>query len=254
MILFSDFDFTLDPHTNEAAFNRNLVMVDQFRQAGHVFCLTTGRNLSSIRRVWLDYRQHLDFIVLDNGAVGINNQDQIIFERIITPDLIQKIRDFITSHCQDSEIELVYYYNNDSHRTPDGRVTKVRCYIVDKTKGIAVNNYINQTFPGLLKAFFAPDTQTINYPWQDQPRTFETFIDIVSVQAGKETAIHTIKKLLPSQRIITVGDGNNDLAMLREFDGYAMSNSEPEVLAVIPSDHIVKTVADLIKKLLAEYS
>lgn len=128
----------------------------------------------------------------------------------------------------------------------------MRCYIVDKTKGITINNYINQTFSGVLKSFFAPDAQTINYPWQDQPRTFETFIDIVSVQAGKETAIHTIKNLLPPQRIITVGDGNNDLAMLREFDGYAMSNSEPEVLATIPSNHIVKTVAGLIKKLLAE--
>lgn len=67
-------------------------MVDRFRQAGHIFCLTTGRSLSSVLRAWPDYRQHLDFMVLDNGAVGINNQDQTIFERIITPDLVQKFR------------------------------------------------------------------------------------------------------------------------------------------------------------------
>lgn len=252
MILFSDFDFTLNPHTDDGTFEQNLAMVDHFRKAGHTFCLTTGRSLGSVNRAWPDYHSYLDYVILDNGAVGVDNKDKMIFERVIAPDFVQKIQDFILSQRQNNEIELVYYYDHDRHRKPDGHITKIRCYVNGKDESLVIYNYINQTFPETLKAYFSSSPQTVSYPWLDQPRTFETFIDIVSVQAGKETAIHTIRNLLPPQKIITVGDGSNDLAMIQEFDGYAMSNSESEVLAVIPNDHIVKTIAELIKKLLAD--
>ncbi|MBO7718161.1 HAD hydrolase family protein [Candidatus Saccharibacteria bacterium] len=57
---------------------------------------------------------------------------------------------------------------------------------------------------------------------------YHGFIEVVPIESGKSNAIKFLaqkEKILP-EKIVTIGDGLNDLGMVRDFDGFAIEKSE----------------------------
>ena len=77
-------------------------------------------------------------------------------------------------------------------------------------------------------------------------------VDFISVHAGKPVGIRRMLELrdLHPELILTVGDGDNDLAMLTapDFCGYAMQNSMPGVAEQV--GRTTESVAALIRRYL----
>lgn len=56
-------------------------------------------------------------------------------------------------------------------------------------------------------------------------------VDIVSKNAGKENAIRKLLEILniKKEQVVTIGDGRNDIAMIKEYNGYSMRTAEKAV-------------------------
>ena len=74
-------------------------------------------------------------------------------------------------------------------------------------------------------------------------------VDIVSVNAGKENAIKKLLEILDieKEQVATIGDGRNDIAMIKEYNGYSMETAEIDVKK--SSSKIFKSVADVLEYL-----
>lgn len=252
MILFSDFDGTLCPRDNKKVFHENLVAVQKFRKAGNIFCLATGRSLSSLKRQWTDCQNYLDYIILDNGSVCIDNHEKVIFEHKIPHHTAQAIlRQAIFSHETQTKFGLVYYHDMTERQSLDGDVTKIRCWVRNDKTAIKITETINCDFSEYAKAFPMLDVFPSGLSWLDTSVGFTAFVDIVPRDAGKERSVAKLARLLnfDIKQVVTVGDDTNDLEMIKEFNGYAMKKSVPALLQAVEATHIVSSVANLITKL-----
>lgn len=246
MLVFSDFDNTLYPHSDDAGFSRNLKSVQKFRQQGNRFCLATGRNQSSLERVWPDYRNYLDYVILDNGAVCLNQRGDVISQETIPLPIVDDIAKRIADEFG-KDIALVFYHSAKEWPEPTNSTTKIRCWTKDLAIAQLISNKIDSAFGKSLQSFIPNGVVKLNVKWIKDPESYHSFVDIVSTKAGKDSIIQQLSDAYPNERIITVGDGMNDLVMIQKYDGYAMHSSVPEVLRIVNPTHIIESVADLLE-------
>ena len=100
-----------------------------------------------------------------------------------------------------------------------------------------------------LRSFVSRVAIMTSLAWIKNPEQYNSFVDIMTMNAGKHNAIRRLGELYPNEQVTTIGDDTNDLEMIREFDGYAMRDSMPEVLEAVNPRHIVGSVAELLEKL-----
>lgn len=249
MIVFSDFDRTLYSHADKAGFRRNLESIQEFRQKGNLFCIATGRSRGSLGRVWPDYEEYLDYMILDNGAICLDKNREVMLQEAVPLDVAGKIVEKILAKYSE-EVEFVFYHDAQEWQKLDQDVTKMRCWTRDVETATVICEEINAEFGDRVKSFVARTAVMTNVvEWVDNPDEYRSFVDIMSVKAGKYNTIRKLSEGYPGERIVTVGDDTNDLEMIQGFDGYAMRNSVPEVLAVVNPGHIVESVAELLEKL-----
>ena len=246
MILVTDFDNTLYSRSDSQVLVNNLQAAQSFRQAGNKFVLATGRNVSSLGRVLPDFDKYFDYVILDNGAVCLNQNNEVVFQYTIPEEIARNISQMISDEYG-NEVAFVYYHSAKEWPTLDHDTTKLRCWTTNVNIGSNILEMVNQNYDRQVRSFLAKEASLSSVKWIDEGERFHSFVDIMSKEAGKENAIHRLISSFPDETIITVGDDTNDVGMLTAFDGYAMQGSVQEVLEVIPSDHVVSSVAELIR-------
>lgn len=248
MIVFSDFDKTLHPDADEAEFARNLEKIREFRRKGNLFCIATGRSQASLGRAWSDYEDYLDYGIFDNGAVCLDQFGEMVFQEMIALTVVEEIARKIADKFGE-DVQLVFYRDAKEWREPGNDTTKVRCWTKDLAVSRAIHEKVSSEYSGEVKSFTARTAVMSSLGWIKNPEEYISFVDIMSVRAGKYNAVRRLCEGYPDEKIVTVGDDTNDLEMIREFDGYAMQNSMPEVLEAVKPGHVVGSVAELLEKL-----
>lgn len=250
MILFSDFDKTLYPHYDNAQFMRNLSAVEEFRQAGNLFGLASGRNLSSLQRAWPEYQQYLDYITLDNGAACFDAKGELLFQNVMVKDLVRQICEDIKSNCIADAAAFIYYdaMKDDLELTCD--VTKLRCWVTSPVMADKILQRVEEKYGDAVQAFVDKDARISGVTRIAEAEKYKAFVDIVSAQAGKEKAIEQLSAKVTFDKITTIGDDINDLGMLEKYNGYAVRFATQEVLEKLPPDHVVGSVGELLNELI----
>lgn len=148
--------------------------------------------------------------------------------------------------------QFVFYYDLSEHADANGAVTKIRCWISGGDFADAVfrafkEKFHHQTQAFLMECAFPPD-----YSWAGKVKNLTSFIEIVDKEAGKENGIRDYAKVnnIPRSEITTVGDDTNDAIMIRNFNGYVVRKPDSQILNLVPPDHAVDSVGELIQKLL----
>ena len=74
-------------------------------------------------------------------------------------------------------------------------------------------------------------------------RSCPTYVEVSCIEACKGTAARRLKDMLGAKLLVTAGDYENDISMLRAADiGYAVGNASPEVKAA--ADRVTVDVSD----------
>jgi len=235
-IAASDFDGTLY-HEGEGITQETLQAIHKWQADGNKFGLVTGRNLHLLRLSLADYDLKLDFCVGLNGAVIFNEKEEEIFSQEMPPGTIPKL--WAHEIAQESPYVMTLQgdcsyskWNDPAHANP-----VLYANIPEITPEEA------QSLPHILQMCFAADSpERAAKLAADISESFKgllsaeanlAYIDVCAAGNNKGTGLYHLQEAMGWQKspLYTIGDDLNDLSMIERFQGFAMSNGNPQVKA-----------------------
>ncbi len=236
-IVFSDYDGTI--YITEENMPRNVNSIEEYRNLGGKFVIVTGRSKTSVSNVIKQYHIPYDYIISNNGAVIFNRDMVKIYEQSIDTDISNKIIKYLKTK---ENIEIFFYDDEDKVEYHNQKLLKIRIKTSNYELAQTIEDEINRTFKQNVKAHSA-------FPGMYYDDHDFVIVDIVSKDAGKENAIKKLLKILniEKEQVVTIGDGRNDIAMIKEYNGYSMETAEEEVKKL--ASKIFESIADALEYL-----
>lgn len=202
-LLVSDYDGTLNPNKNNTSLLQlNIEAIHRFREQGNKFVLATGRYYESIKKQIDEYQIPYDYLSCYDGGVIYDEHDKVVH----------------STRLNVGEIVLLFQ----------------QLTLLPITDGIRIYNElgITTTFENLvelsvkLKRF---KSKKEIYELIRKYKNLDTVLvhNVLYIESigGKSRCIEYLKELYQFEQIITAGDGNNDIGMLTNYEGYKMPNS-----------------------------
>ena len=242
IIIASDYDGTLNHHGISEA-DKNAIK--KFREAGNKFGIVTGRDLEQALWVVYDLKRaelELDFVIGCTGGVILTSNGEIVSAKK------QKTGEYIN--------DMLSY----------ARTLNLGTFRVSNELTVCfadARNNIKQDFSAIKEltqanAWFGSEEDAekfLQYVKKNHADDISIFrnggsIDMPPKGVSKVTGIYDYAKNYEGAKIYAVGDNVNDIPMLSEFDGYAVSNARDEVKGI--AKHQCDRIADMIEEIMKE--
>ena len=225
-LLASDFDNTL-------LFDGQMKVEDvkaihRFQKKGHLFGVCSGRSLSGILKPSQPYGITYDFYILLSGALILNKDQDVIFEKQIPLQLVMEI----INDLQFKDASIVY---QDTMYSQDPNCNSHLQYISSFQK-------LNTQTVSAFSLHFPKDelqqakqtTDYINEKYGEHIVAFQNneHIDMAMKGCSKGEGLKIIQDYfhLPDDKIHGIGDSWNDLPMLDAItNSYTFDYSNPSV-------------------------
>lgn len=253
--IFSDLDHTLlfDGKIRE----KDLESIYRWKNAGNKFVIATGRGKNMMDIIFDNYPNLADYYILNNGALILDGNKNIVKKDIMNMDLAKNIikeidkDNFLMAIETENEIYSIGEFKDDI--CPE---------VGEKTKNIEENSLENMNLDiiflncaprnACLKSAIEIYEKLIN-KYSDNVSIFRNkhWIDIIPKNLSKAKGIENllkIKKLKPST-IYVIGDSLNDLSMLEAHDNsYTFHSSED--LVKNNSKNLLNNFYEMVDKIL----
>ena len=248
-IIGSDYDGTLN-HNGIDETKRQAI--EDWRKAGNVFALVSGRHVNSVRDLHIEQNFECDYFVGSNGAVILNANNEVVhkdccdldmlvplisylYELGCSVGLVHSVDFFDVFPSEESRAGLdrdysgTWYTLNTIPRLP--YYTQVSTWRPTEAEAAAVSAKVRERFG----AYFNPMQNGLN-------------IDIVRADVNKAKGLYRLMDLVGAgyDDVITVGDNVNDYDMIKEFKSYAMESGVQSIKDL--ADFTIPGVAELIEK------
>ena len=222
MILFSDFDKTLYFGDNDERTIANIKAIEKWRETGNLFCITTGRSYRSVTKQMPVMEKLCDFYIIDSGSIVLSKDGKMLNVFYFRPETIEGIVNLSKTF---QEIPALFYYtpNSENLEYKTNGVTKLRLWFKDTSLLHSINEELVKQFP--VFAVYNADYGV--RPSISGLEDYRGFIEVIPLESGKSNAIKFLaQEVISLQEIVTIGDGLNDLEMIRDFDGFAIEGSK----------------------------
>ncbi len=233
-IVFSDYDGTI--YITEENMSKNIKSIEEYRNLGGKFVIVTGRSKTSVSNVIKQYNIPYDYIISNNGAVIFNSDMVKIYEKAIATDISSKIIDYLKTK---ENIEIFFYDDEDKVEYHNQELLKLQIRTSDYELAQTIEDEINDIFKEYVKAHSA-------FPGMYYDNHDFVIVDVVSKDAGKDNAIKKLIEMLKIDKkyVATIGDGRNDISMIKEYNGFSMMTAEEGAQEV--ASMIFENVADVL--------
>lgn len=234
-IVFSDYDGTI--YIPDQDMKQNVKKIEEYHNIGGKFVIVTGRSKMSIKKVIEKYNIPYDYIISNNGAIIFDNNGSKIYEQNISIEISNRIIEYLKTK---KDIEINFYAEEDKVEYNYQKLLKIRVKTPNNEIAKAIEIEINKLFKEDVIAY-------ANFPAIYYKDLNFAIVDIVSIKAGKENAIKELLEILNIKGIeaVTIGDGRNDISMIKDYNGYSMETAEQEVKEV--ARKIFKNIAEAIE-------
>lgn len=229
-MLVSDYDGTLLPEPKD--FNNlrlNINKINEFRENGNIFILSTGRPYYSIKKEINKHNIELDYLCCQDGAAIFNKN----YELLNTSYLSEKqIKDSLSIIERDPKIAQIKLYNPYEITEQLENIIEIS---VRKNKILelkSLKQQLEESVEGIV-AF-----QLFNYLYIKPKCSKGSAIDYI---------LKNIETDIEEEEVYTVGDNANDLDMLQNYNGYKMLTSYPNLY--LKGLKTCRNVHTLIKKI-----
>ena len=237
-IIASDFDGTVN--YNGRVSDEDKAAIKRFRQAGNKFGIVTGRDAELSQWIRQGDNFEFDFIISCTGAFIRDGEGEVLYVKR------GKMGAFIDEILKKA-LELGTYFFTVGNGFN-------KCY-VDTLGKIPPDfsmlkefTHANCTFPSDERAQEFTDYVNKNYSDKISAHRNGWSVDMPPANTSKVTGIYEYAGMFENPEIYTVGDNVNDLSMIKEFCGYAVSNAVPCVKEA--AKHQCTRVADMIDELM----
>lgn len=224
-VLVSDYDKTF--YINDADIEKNKLAVDKFRKKGNVFVIATGRSYLDLQNKVNKYHFEYDYALINHGATIIDKNNHIIYNFPIKNEIINDLK-------QDLELDNVieYFCCSELESRVDFNykdLTKIALVYKENVDAYKLNEKICKDFKN-VNAYLVT----------------KNMIEIISKDTNKSKSIKLLANYLNlnNSDIYTIGDGYSDISMVKDYNGYAMTNSVDELKEIANKEY--ESVADLI--------
>lgn len=228
-VLASDYDNTF--YLNDEDIEVNKKAIREFRNAGNVFVIATGRSYMDLLKKVNAYNLIYDYAIIDHGAGIIDGSANVIDSVFIEDSIVPSIK---------NDLRLETSISNFCCSLFDSRVgfdhknlTKIDVKYSTKEEAWAVNEEINKKYGDQVISYFLTSNA----------------IEIISNKTNKSHAIGVLADMLniAKENVYTIGDGYSDMEMIRDFNGYRMEDSVDGLKEM--TSRSVASVSELVKKL-----
>lgn len=225
-ILVSDYDRTI--YLDDDTTKKNIDSIKKFMKK-NIFAIATGRSYEDFIGQIKKYNIDSNYYLLNYGNLVLDRNFNIIYEQCLNENELSEITNFF----KDKDCEI--YYCNRYHNSTEisGNIYKIVLVYKDKEKQmrdydefVKKNNY----FVFVLKS--------------------HAHLEVISNRMDKSLSISEIEKRENTNLVYVIGDSENDITMIKKYNGYCVRNALDEVKRI--SSKIYDTVSSLIDDLLEE--
>jgi HAD superfamily hydrolase (TIGR01484 family) len=233
-VAVSDYDGTL--FFNGRVRQEDICAVTAWRKAGNLFGLATGRDLSLALHGIRKWDIPFDFLVCMNGAALYDSNLKLIKSTDIPQNLIRRVLVHPAAqaslHYQlcTNGINKIYIRSEESYFRNLGFGFQEISY----NEALFMNEVQQISLAYASEADYLQNAKRLKACFQDQLALNLNgyFIDINKSGVNKLAGLLDLLTIRdwPSEGLLAIGDGENDIAMIDHFRGYCVSNAPAEVV------------------------
>lgn len=233
-IAVSDYDGTLLSRGSVSI--KNIEAISAWRKAGNVFGIATGRDLCLVMHDINQWKIPFDFLVCMNGAILYDSELRILKSKNIPDSLIKDILQhpaaLVSMHyqlCSDGQIQL--YIRSDASwfrgiSASFKEITLEESLLQSNIQQISLAYETETEYKKCADALLADYKDKLSLNLNNY------CIDINDLGVNKLTGILELLAIKgwPSEGLLTIGDAENDLSMIRHFRGFSVYNAHTKVV------------------------
>ena len=231
-MIVADYDGTF--FINEEGIKENVDKVNKYRQENNIFIIATGNNWNHFQEVISKNNIKYDYLILDQGATIFDNKGNLLKFYCLNPIILKEIIDEIKQI--NKEYKLCTQYK-EVKTLEENNITKIAVDFTDLREAKEFTNKINKKFGEDVNAYTMIFDEV-------------NIVEIISSTTDKKEAIEYIinHEKISKENVYTIGNGYNDISMIKSFNGYCIKNSVQELLKECSNN--VNSVAELIEKII----
>lgn len=206
--------------------------VTEFRTLGNLFVLATEKNYVDLKQKIDKYEIPYDYLILNHWALLLSKDLEIL--KVFTLD--KELVDSILEYANNKDIYYVILISAFDKNVKDtSNIVKIMLKLYNYDKALEVKNYIDKSY-----------TNIRNYLVRDEEHYL---VEIVSCKASKSLMIEKIldKEKIERNNVYTIGDGINDIDMMKKYNGYKVKKTCEELNSV--TNRVIDNVSDLISRI-----
>ena len=230
-ILISDYDGTF--YQNYIDIKKNIDKVNEFRTLDNLFVLATGRSYVDLKQKIDKYEIPYDYLILNHGALLLSKDLEIIKVFTLDKELVDSILEYANNDKDIYDVILISAF--DKNVTDTLNIVKIMLKLYSYDKALEVKNYIDKSYTNIKSYFISEDNHYL--------------VEVVSSEASKSLMIDKIldKEGIVKNNVYTIGDGINDIDMIKKYNGYRVENSCEELNSI--TNRVIDKVSDLISRI-----
>lgn len=230
-ILVSDYDGTF--YQNDIDIRENIDKVNEFRTLGNLFVLATGRSYVDLKIMIDKYKIPYDYLILNHGALLLSKKLEILNVFTLDKELVGSVLEYANNNKDIYDVVLIDVFKKKVIDTSNAVKIMLKLYSYDNA--LDVKKYIDERYTNIKCYYEKEDNHYL--------------VEIVSSKASKSLMIEKIldKEKIVKKNVYTIGDGINDIDMIRDYNGYRVRNSCKELDSI--TNRVIDNVSDLIEKI-----
>ncbi len=229
-VIVSDYDQTF--YLNDEDIENNKKAVSKFKEKGNIFVIATGRSYFDFQNKVKLYNFDYDYVIINHGATILDKNDNIIVNFPIKNEIINNIKEDL-----DLEKSIKWFCCSKLESRVDFNckdLTKINVKYNSKEVAMNINKLINNKYSNYINSYYVTGNS----------------VEIISDKTNKSNAINLLLEKLnvSKEEVYTIGDGYSDIEMIKDFNGYAMTNSVDELKVIAKKEY--KSVSELIDEII----
>ncbi len=254
-LIASDYDKTF--HRNDQQdLQSNLNAVKEWRKQGHLFAISTGRDVASMLHEKKVRNIAYDYIISLNGSFIVDGDNNVLFKQALNNKLARELVEMLKEKFGD---ELIISNGFDGCNMTNKKASlkdEVAREVYERNSKIYSKSIETALDSEVLLIGCLNDNlekaqqlkEEILFSYADEVEVFINlnYINIVPKGISKASGLDIIIEHAgaDSDFVSVIGDDLNDIPMLKKYQGYAVNNAKEEVKAV--SLKVYNSVSDLI--------
>lgn len=237
-IIASDFDGTINYRGKIS--DEDKAAIRKFRQAGNKFGIVTGRDVELSQWIRQGDGFEFDFIISCTGAFIRSGEGDVLYSKkgkigSFFYELIEKAMELkagffaISNVFNKCYVDVLGKIQTDLSMLKE--FTHANCNFSSEESAQQFADFVNENYRDKISAH--------RNGWS---------VDMPPANTSKVSGIYEYAKMFENPEIYAVGDNVNDMPMIKEFCGYAVSNAVDSVKAV--AKHQCDRICDMIEEIL----